>query len=141
METLQTVFLEEEKMTAKELATSLDGRAYLEEITRKEELLAKENGLVVVFGYSDDNVEFRGAIDDELGAWEGGTFWVYKSGHVEESNWQEGESQKIEALWCAPDSPDWTFKTEIPHETFKIFDGTDVYCIGLVFNMKEAFGE
>ena len=29
-------------------------------MTREEEKLAKESGLVVVFGYSDDCVEFRG---------------------------------------------------------------------------------
>ena len=29
--------------------------------------LAKELGFVVVFGYSDDNAELRGAIDDEIG--------------------------------------------------------------------------
>ena len=41
-------------MTAKELAELLNGREYGNEITSDEEKLAKESGLVVVFGYSDD---------------------------------------------------------------------------------------
>lgn len=55
-------------MTAKELTAMLDGREVLGEISRVESETAKEAGLIVVYGYSDDNVEFRGAIDDEVGA-------------------------------------------------------------------------
>ena len=40
----------------------------------EEERLAKENGLVVVFGYSDDNIELRGAINNEAGCFDGGSF-------------------------------------------------------------------
>lgn len=54
-------------MTLKEFAKMLDGREYGGEITKEEEALAKELGFVVVFGYSDDNAELRGAIDDETG--------------------------------------------------------------------------
>ena len=44
-------------MTAKQLAERLDGREYLSEITPEEEREAEANGLVAVYGYSDDNVE------------------------------------------------------------------------------------
>lgn len=57
-------------MTAKELAEMLSGRKYGMEITSEEARAAKDAGLVVVYGYSDDNVEFRGAIDEEVGAYE-----------------------------------------------------------------------
>lgn len=50
-------------MIAKEFADLLSGRDYMNEITRGEEEQAKAAGLVVVFGYSDDNMELRGAID------------------------------------------------------------------------------
>jgi hypothetical protein len=36
------------------------------EINKAEERQAKDAGLVVVFGYSDDGVELRGAIHDEV---------------------------------------------------------------------------
>lgn len=47
-------------MTAKELAEMLFGRKYGMEITSEEARATKDAGLVVVYGYSDDNVEFRG---------------------------------------------------------------------------------
>lgn len=70
-------------MTAKEMAELLNGREYGNEITSDEEKLAKESGLVVVFGYSDDNCEFRGAIDDEVGCYCGGEIHLTKDGIIE----------------------------------------------------------
>ncbi len=58
-------------MTAKELAELLSGREVGNEITSAEAQRASDAGLVVAFGYSDDNVEFRGNIDDETGAYRG----------------------------------------------------------------------
>jgi hypothetical protein len=52
-------------MTKEELAAILNDREYGAEITEIEAKLAKKDGLVVVFGHSDDCVEFRGAIEDE----------------------------------------------------------------------------
>ena len=51
----------------REFANRLSGREYMSEISAEEEREAREKGLVIVFGYSDDCIEFRGAIDDELG--------------------------------------------------------------------------
>lgn len=53
-------------MTKEELAQLLNNREYGFEITEDEEQLAKDNGLVVVFGHSDDCIELRGAIHDEV---------------------------------------------------------------------------
>lgn len=127
-------------MTAKDLANRLDGRQYLEEMTQEEERIAKENGLVVVFGYSDDNVELRGVIDDERVCWEGGTFWIYESEFVHMTDLLHGKSKKIEALWCDEGGPCWKYETDIPHETFRIFEEDELFCIGIVFSMNEAFG-
>ena len=41
-------------MTKEELAATLNGREYNHEITKEEEAEARENGLVVIFGASDD---------------------------------------------------------------------------------------
>jgi len=59
-------------ITAEELAAKLNGREYGEEITDTEEIEAKKSGLVVIFGYSDDSAELRGAINDEIGCNGGG---------------------------------------------------------------------
>lgn len=55
-------------MNAKEFAAMLNGREYRREITKAEEKEAKAAGLIVAFGASDDNLELRGAVDDEIGA-------------------------------------------------------------------------
>ena len=44
-------------MTAKELAQRITGRHYMEELSEEEEILANKNGLIVVFGASDDLME------------------------------------------------------------------------------------
>ena len=70
-------------MTAKELAEMLSGREVGEEIVMGEERDIKDAGLVVVYGYSDDNVEFCGAINDEVGSYDGGTVYLTETGILE----------------------------------------------------------
>ena len=53
-------------MTIYEYAEALKWREMGNELTEEEEQKAKELGFVIVFAYSDDNSEFRGAIDDEV---------------------------------------------------------------------------
>ena len=113
-------------MTLKEFAQMLDGREYLHEITKEEEALAKELGFVVVFGYSDDNAELRGAIDDEIGCFDGG-----KLEH-------EDLPDVIYAKWCDRETNYlWSYKTSIPHETFRIYEDGDYWCIGIVCDINK----
>ena len=58
-------------ITIKEFAERLDGREYGREMTKADEADALKNGICVVYGASDDLIEFSGAIHDEEGAWEG----------------------------------------------------------------------
>ena len=53
-------------MTAKELAAKLTGREVGGELFPDEKRDAEEAGLVVVYGHSDDNVKFSGAINDYM---------------------------------------------------------------------------
>lgn len=61
--------------TIDDVAKLLDGNQYGDELRNESDInieeLCRKNKWVIVFGYSDDNVELRGAIDDELGAWNG----------------------------------------------------------------------
>ena len=61
--------------TINDVAKLLDGNEYGNELRNELDInieeLCKKNKWIIVFGYSDDNVEIRGAIDDELGAWDG----------------------------------------------------------------------
>ena len=141
-------------MTAKELAEMLNGREAGGEVVWGEERDIKDAGLVAVYGYSDDNVEFRGAIDEEVGAYEGTTIYLTKDGLLEEPACGIAENiecpyfiqvrekaQTIKAVWHDEGGPCWTFETDIPHETFTIMEDGEPWCIGIVFSMADVRGE
>lgn len=113
-------------MKLKEFAQMLDGREYRHEITKEEESLAKELGFVVVFGYSDDNAELRGAIDDEIGCFDGGVLEHKDLPDVIYAKWCDRE-----ANYC------WSYKTSIPHETFRIYEDGDYWCAGIVCDINK----
>ena len=125
-------------ITAKELAEKLNGRAYGDSFDDvKQE--AKESGLVIVYGASDDLMEFDGAIYDEGGCFDGGRVNFDKNG-VD----QEGEERAnwIDAVWCDGMNRDglpatWTYETEIPCERFDIWEDGEIYCVGLVFSIED----
>lgn len=132
-------------MNKKELADRLDGREIGEEIAQFESKIAKERGLVVVYGASDDLAEFAGAIDDEFGCYNGGTIFLDKSGifniECENSdcpllNRHLSQCKTINAVW-GEEGYSWTYKTDIPHETFEILEDGEKYCRGIVFEMSE----
>lgn len=137
-------------MTAKELAAKLDGREYLNEITREEKQEAKENGLVVVYGFSDDNVEFDGAIDDEIGCYRGATIYLNRDGIMQcpdcDAEWRrcpyyevaKKHAKAIKAVWCSSRTDfTWIYETDIPHETFRILENGENYCLGIVFSVED----
>jgi hypothetical protein len=136
-------------MTIKEIAAKFDGREYGAEITRDEEKFLKENGIVMMFGASDDLVELRGAINDEFDAYEGTTVYFAKGGILEnECNDKDctyfGEQLKqaktVKAVWSDDGGYPWSFDTEIPHETFEIFEDGDKYCRGILFDIDQIGG-
>lgn len=126
-------------MTAKDMAKLLNGREYGDEISSAEEVLAKENGLVVVYGYSDDNMEFAGAIHDEIGCYDGGFCYISREGVFDDLVEKfPPNSKRIDAIWCGKDTDAaWTFETDIPHETFKIYEDGGLFCEGIVFSLGD----
>lgn len=102
-------------------AQKLNGREYLREITPEEIQEAKELGFVVVFGYSDDNAEFRGAYCDEVGCYDGGR--VY-----------ERQGNYVDAVWDK-DGYSWVFETNMPCAYFDILEYGEKYCRGIVFRV------
>lgn len=134
-------------MTAKELAEMLSGREYSMEISRGEEQEAKAAGLVAVYGYSDDNVELRGAVDEEVGAWDGTTIHITPDGVLQEPDCdrddcpyfakEQEKAKTIKAVWHDEGGPCRTFETDIPHETFTITEDGEPWCIGIVFSVED----
>ena len=114
-------------MDIKDFAKMLDGRQYMDEMTEDEEKTASENRFVVVFGYSDDNCELRGAVHDEIDCYDGG---IIKA---------KGLPKPINAIWCPADKKcSWSYETDMPHEEFNIFDGDELFCVGIVIDIKAA---
>jgi len=133
-------------ITKEQLAGILNGREYNNEIFETEEQVAKENNLVVVFGASDDLIEFRGVIYNEISAWRGITIPLDKKGLVlNECDFSECPYFKrkleevkntIEAVWDSA-GYSWVIKTEIPHSTFEIMEDGEKFCRGIVFSMDD----
>jgi len=139
-------------LTPADFAARLNGREYRSEITKAESDEAKAAGLVVVFGASDDLMEFRGAIDDELDAYGGATARVTAIGLLPSFESLDKDDERaleayflkkhagfreVEAAWDV-DGYSWVIKTEIPHATFEIVEGPDSYCRGIVFALTDA---
>lgn len=115
----------------KYIADSLNGRQYGDELTKELEEKAKQNGIVIVFGASDDLAEIRGAMHDEIGCYKGTTIYL----NCEPSEDAMSKCKPIKAIWDRDNIP-WQYETEIPRETFNILEDGDVYCIGIVFDLK-----
>lgn len=132
-------------MDIKEFAQMLDGRQYAyPQFTEEELQTAKENGFVIVCGASDDLMEFEGAIYDEAGCYEGGEVWFNRHSVTADGPITTAE-RCIEALWCDKDALDengevitWTYKTDIPHETFMIYEDDELYCRAIVFKLEDV---
>lgn len=141
-------------MNAKELAMLLTGREYGQEIDRTEEHQAKAAGLVVAFGASDDLLEFRGAIYDEVGCYGGGTATVDQKGllpdfedidrddkdEMRDYFKRENSGAVIRAAWEGEPGYSWVISTDVPHETFEIVEDGEPYCRGIVFALADLPG-
>lgn len=131
-------------MDIKEFTKSLDGREYDSWMLKKQEIqTAKDNGWVIVTGASDDLMEFEGALYDEAGCFDGGKVYFSKHGFNNGENGIADFPNCIEAVWCGREILDengnvipWTYKTNIPHETFMVYEDGKPYCRGIVFSLK-----
>lgn len=142
-------------MTKEQFAQLLNGRTYRNEITTEEEDLAKENGLLICFGASDDLLEMRGIIYEEYGTYEGGTTLLVrkKTGisaidlgkynelmEILKDNDFELDIKRIpiKSEWCPSDLKcSWRISTTIPHATFDIMEDDGLYCRGIVIHISD----
>lgn len=138
-------------MTKEALASALNGVQYGKETTGKSFLEAKESGLVIVYGASDDLVEFSGAFDEECGAYggtdvfilmkEGGEIEALEDEHDCECTYCGYEAKKKSAVKISAKFDHkgytWFIETEIPHATFEVMEGDEKFCRGIVFNVDD----
>jgi hypothetical protein len=138
---------------ARQIAYNLNGVEYRQEDNRIPKD-AKDLGIVVVYGASDDLMEFRGFINEEVPVYEGTVVPVNSDGLVYNSRFDCGcefaaaakkeilaSSKPIEAIW-GEGSYCWQYHTEIPHACFDVMmkDG-EKYCRGIVFDIAALKGE
>ena len=136
----------------KSISKELDGIEYPVRIPKNVAEDAKKHGIVIVYGLSDDLMEFEGAIRDEVGCYNDGEVYVDAKGLIPDYSTvdkddkdavrdclaREGKGHRIDALWCDEPGYSWTYKTDIPHETFEGMESGDPYCRGIVFYLPEA---
>ena len=143
-------------MTPKELADALNGVEYSTVALLHGDLLmqcAKAAGLVIAYGYSDDLLEFDGAIYDEAGAPDTvvlidteGLLPSFEAAREDEEDCRRYFERKlnareIEAIWRhrpsgEMDGPHWILKTDIPHESFMIVEEGEPFSRGIVFSLS-----
>lgn len=133
-------------MTRDEAAKQLDGNQYTKEGSKELFEAMKAAGLVAVFGASDDLIEFRGAVDDEGGAWGGATAYLTNAGLLandcDNDNCPHFAQLKrraatIDAKW-GERGFSWTYETAIPHAKFIIKEDGENYCEGIVFALADV---
>lgn len=131
------------KQFAKELSNTPNSDDRWIELTKSQKEFCKNHDIVVVYGYSDDNVEFDGAFRDEVGAWEGAEIYVDANGPIQpcecECKYYKAameNTKRINAFWYL-DNWAWEFRTDIPHETFEFYADGEPYCKGIVFYKKD----
>ncbi|RKP44660.1 hypothetical protein [Pararobbsia silviterrae] len=133
-------------MDASTLAAALSGAQMGDEISREKEAEAKAHGLVVVFGASDDLMELRGAIHDEVSCYDGGEAYFTALGlltnECEDDDCPHFAKLKdaaavVEAVWSEGEYS-WVYRTDIPHATFEVLEDGEKYCRGIVFHLDHV---
>lgn len=97
----------------------LDGREYPLRVTEDEQAQMRADGIVAFYGQSDDELEARGAIYDEWGAW-GGKVLIFEKGVVC-AVWTEGRTL-----------PAWITLASVSGVTFDIIEDGEVQSRGIV---------
>lgn len=150
-------------MTKEQLSAQLNGIEYktFDKIIKNLEPEIKASGLLIIFGESDDLVEFRGIFDDEIGAFKGkdniridSNGLIHKC-HIIMEEWSDDiddddlfkmikeyvkrrEHSIIVSAKYYLDGYLWVIKTDIPHATFDILISGDKFCKGIVIDFKDV---
>lgn len=135
--------MNETAMLVSQLAVQLNGCDYREGPSEELIQYAKDNKLVIVFGYSDDGIEFRGALNDEFGA--PGLVHLDHRGFIKSECDDYScpyfkrlleDSVTIESFWDEKPNRIWSYKTKIPHSVFTMKEDGEEMAEGIVFSME-----
>ena len=138
-------------MTKEEVAKQLDGSEYPLNISKELRYECHKNGIVIVYGASDDLMEFDGAIREEMYCYDGGEFLFDRLGQIKD--WydirddisedeakeyfeRKGRAAQIEAIWGQGEYS-WQYKVGFPCVGFDISEDGEKYCQGIVFDLAD----
>jgi len=137
----------------REIAKILDGMAYESQMPEDALHIARENRIVIVYGWEraknalawgDACIEVAGAVRMErdfntvvgLGVINGGVYTLFRKWHEAK---REGEELVLAHRDAEPPYV-WTYETDIPHECFDILRDGEKYCRGIVFCLDKLIG-
>ena len=123
-------------MTKEELANLIDGSEYGDDLSNYI-LVARKNGYVIVFGCSDDLIEFEGVICDEAGAHDGKKIYFNANGIIEDMSKNTITVFRNTKTDMNGNPASWVYETEIPCARFNIMEDNFVYCEGLIFSVND----
>lgn len=129
------------------IAEALDGMTYDELVKGNILSIAKDaqnHGCVIIYGMSDDNLEFTGAINDEVGAYEGTKAYI-RNGKLLTPRCEECEdcdsyidqrnlAIEITALWDHM-GYSWFIISSCPSTPFVIYKFGETFCRGIVIEV------
>lgn len=127
-------------------ALNVQNMQYRDEPAPELVAVAEANRLVIIFGESDDLMEFRGAVHDEIGAFNGATAYFDSNGLVQNDcdndecpHFERAKERaaSVDAIWSPNETQSWGYKTAIPHSTFDIHEDGELYCRGIVICLDE----
>lgn len=131
------------KVDIKEFAKLINGkeRGY-PQFTKGEIQTARENGFVIACGIPDSLIVFDGAVKGD-GICFGGGEVFFNRDEVYQGYNKEKYPYWINVVWCGGETDEtgqeitWTYETEIPHETFMIYENGEPLCRGIVFSVED----
>jgi hypothetical protein len=132
------------KYTKEQFAAMLNGRQYGDELMSDDIKLALENDLIVCFGESSDILNARGRIESYACCSDCDFIYFIDNSVYNGSDarypFDNYDYPSLRAFW-SEDDDGWRYETDIPHATFKIFSGSELYCIGIVMDYKDIYLE
>lgn len=137
-------------ITKEAIAVALSGTEYQHGFDAQLSTVAKDAkaaGLLIVYGASDDLIDFDGAFRDEVGVYGGDTVALDRKGVLDRDQCDTDDeiadytirkrtARTIEAVW-GEDGISWQYRTEIPAATFDVMEDGEVYCRGLVIDIND----
>lgn len=127
-----------QKVTAEELALSLNGHNLEEGFTKYIINLAKNSNLVIVSAIGDDTIVFSGALKDEFDLLHGGQIFLGKEDNECISYTRQDVNKtrkKIEVFWDKHSSIKWKFLTLINHSKYDLKKSNKSFCKGFIFSL------